>query len=149
MKKIWTNCYEIEGSRSIREVVEHNVMGRCYMDKYFMYQVSRLPLYGNYYFEFSKSESGFIISIPENPHLQTSIKIGNFRNFSRHIGSTTFNFENLTAYLKLVIKTPSVYKFSWKINNFQNYGPLYWNRHCGLSKSDRGFVISISENSHL
>ena len=39
IKKIWINFYETEGSRTIHEVMEQNVMDRCYMDKKFMYEV--------------------------------------------------------------------------------------------------------------
>ena len=41
----------------------------------------------------------------------------------------------------------SVYKFSWRLNNFQNFGSPYWN-HFEFSKSDYGFVISIPENPY-
>ena len=47
----------------------------------------------------------------------------------RHIRFTILNFENLTAYSKSATQKPSVYKFSSKLNNFQNFGPPYWNRH--------------------
>ena len=181
------------------------------------------------HFEFSKSDNGFVISIPENPHIEIFIKIENFSKFRsvilnfeiltsnsksatqkptvakcsldfhvnkrfskfwaailelpfriskiwqqirnqhprkslytnfhknwkffeipfRHIGSTIFNFENRTTYSKSVIQKSSVYKFSWKLNDFRNFGPQYWNRHFEFRKSDNGFEISDLENPKI
>ena len=67
----------------------------------------------------------------------------------RHIGSTILNFENLTACLKSATQILSVYRFSWKLNNFQIFGPSYWNHHFEFSKSDRRLVLSIPENTHI
>ena len=41
-----------------------------------------------------------------------------FEIFFRHIGSAILNIEKLTAYSKSATQKPSVYKFSWKLNNF-------------------------------
>ena len=35
----------------------------------------------NRYFDFQKSDSRFVISIPENPHIQIKIKIGTLSKF--------------------------------------------------------------------
>ena len=45
------------------------------------------------HFEFSKSDRGFVISIPENPYIQVFIKMENFSK----LRSAIVNFENLTT----------------------------------------------------
>ena len=64
----------------------------------------------NRHFKVLKSDMGFVISIPESPHLQIFIKVRNFSTFR----SAILNFEILTVNSKSTTQKPSVNEFSCK-----------------------------------
>ena len=66
-----------------------------------------------------------------------------FEILFRYNVSIIFYFKNLTVYLKSATQKLGAYEFSWKLNKYQNFQPYYF------LISDRGFVISISENPHI
>ena len=59
------------------------------------------------YFDFSKSDRGLEISIPDNLHIQIFIKMENFSKFRFAI----LNFENLTTDSKWAISKTPKYQF--------------------------------------
>ena len=89
------SSYTDSQNKTVKKLIIKIVLGFTYASPrkpiLLQYEVWTLPLW-HQHFEFSKSKSRFVISIPENPHIQIFIQNGNFSFFSAILNSW-----NLTA----------------------------------------------------
>ena len=100
------------------------------------------PPYWNRHFEFFKSDGRFLTRIPEDPYIKISIKIRNFPKFPPY-WIHHFEFRKSDSVFKIDHAKTQCTQILIKIHQFSIFWiAIFW-------KSDRGFVISVPDKSHI